>query len=93
MLLVGGPLEFTPYYALIELLRLVISGLTGLLFIYVILSWVQGDSPMAHVIEKLVVPILAPIRKVIPSVGGIDFSPFVALVILQVANIALNYLR
>ncbi len=93
MLLVGGPLALTPWFALIGLVRLVISGLTGLLFVYVILSWVGQGSPIASVIDRIVSPLLMPIRKVLPTVGGIDFSPFVALVLLQVASIALNYVR
>lgn len=43
----------------------------------VLLSWIQlePDHPVRKIVDALVEPVLAPIRKVIPSVGGLDFSP------------------
>jgi YggT family protein len=41
----------------------------------------------------MVVPLLAPIRRVMPLVGGIDLSPLVLLVLLQVAAIVLGSLQ
>lgn len=72
------------------LVRLVISGLTGLVIVYAILSWVQTRSVMADFLERLVLPLLMPIRRVVPLVGGIDLSPLVLLLILQVAGIVLG---
>lgn len=70
--------------------RLAISGLTGLVIVYAILSWVQTQSVMADFLERLVLPLLMPIRRVVPLVGGIDLSPLVLLLILQVAGIVLG---
>jgi len=72
------------------LVRMAISGLTGLVIIYAILSWVQTQSVAADFLERLVMPVLAPIRRVVPLVGGIDLSPLVLLLILQVAGIVLG---
>jgi YggT family protein len=72
------------------LVRMAISGLTGLVIIYAILSWVQTQSVAADFLERLVMPVLAPIRRVLPLVGGIDLSPLVLLLILQVAGIVLG---
>lgn len=48
----------------------------------VILSWVHlpPDNPFVKVISALTEPVLAPIRRVLPAVGGMDFSPVVLLV-------------
>jgi len=48
----------------------------------VILSWVQlpPDNPFVKVISALTEPVLAPIRRVLPAVAGMDFSPVVLLV-------------
>jgi YggT family protein len=72
------------------LVRMAISGLTGLVIVYAILSWVQTQSPVADFLERLVLPLLMPIRRVVPLVGGIDLSPLVLLLILQVAGIVLG---
>ena len=54
------------------LVRMAISGLTGLVIIYAILSWVQTQSVGADFLERLVMPVLIPIRRVVPLVGGVD---------------------
>ena len=72
------------------LVRMAISGMTGLVIVYAILSWVQSHSVGADFLERLVMPVLIPIRRVVPLVGGIDLSPLVLLLILQVAGIVLG---
>ena len=61
--------------------------------VYVVLSWVQTHSVMSNLIERLCAPPLTPIRRLVPLVGGIDLSPLVLLVLLQIASIALGYLQ
>ncbi len=86
-------IELLPVLALFGLVRLVISGLTGLVIVYAILSWVQSESPIADIMDRLCAPWLRPWRKLIPLVGGIDLSPLVFLVVLQIAAIMLAYLQ
>lgn len=75
------------------LVRLVISGFTGLVIVYAVLSWVQTRSVMSDVIERLVAPVLSPVRRFVPLLGGVDLSPLVLLVLLQVAAIVLGHLQ
>lgn len=82
-----------PILAGFGLVRLAISGLTGLVIVYAVLSWVQTGSVMADVVERLCAPPLTPIRRVMPLVGGIDLSPLALLVLLQVAAIVLGHLQ
>ncbi len=51
----------------------------------VIMSWLPVDrrSPLAMMIFRLTEPALAPIRRVLPSMGGLDLSPMVLLLGLQ----------
>jgi YggT family protein len=72
------------------LVRMAISGMTGLVIIYAILSWVQTQSVAADFLERLVMPLLIPIRRVVPLVGGIDLSPLVLLLLLQIGAIVLG---
>lgn len=82
-----------PILAAFGLLRLAISGLTGLVIVYAVLSWVQANTVLSDLIERLVAPPLAPIRRFVPLVGGVDLSPLVLLVLLQVAVIVLGHLQ
>jgi YggT family protein len=82
-----------PVLALFGLVRLVISGIIGLVIVYAILSWVQADSPMADVIDRLCAPLLRPFRRIIPLIGGFDLSPLALLVLLQIAAIIVASLQ
>lgn len=67
------------------LLRVLLQGLMILLFMYAILSWVQPGSPILGTLDRLVSPILNPVRKVVPTIGGVDLSVLLLLLLLQVA--------
>jgi len=82
-----------PILALFGLLSMVISGLTVAVIVYAVLSWVQTPSVLSGVMARLVEPLLRPIRRVVPLVGGIDLSPLVLLLVLQVAAIVLGNLQ
>lgn len=88
-----GTLAMLPVLAIFGLARLVISGLTGLVIVYAVLSWVQSDSPLVDIIGRLCAPLLRPFRRVIPLVGGIDLSPLALLVVLQIGAIVLGALQ
>lgn len=52
----------------------------------VILSWIQLDrrNPLVTITHALTEPVLAPIRKILPVMGGLDLSPMVLLIALQI---------
>ncbi len=51
----------------------------------VVISWVRMDRrhPLARIVYSLTEPVLAPIRRVLPPMGGLDFSPMVLLIALR----------
>ncbi len=51
----------------------------------VVLSWIQLDrrNPLVTITHVLTEPALAPIRRVLPPMGGLDLSPMVLLIALQ----------
>lgn len=67
------------------MLFLLIDLYSLVLMIAVILSWVHvsEDNPVARVVHKLTEPVLAPVRKALPSAGGIDFSPVLVIIALR----------
>ena len=74
-----------------ELLGLLINIFVGAILIQVILSWVAPGTynPLIGLVYKIAEPVLAPARRILPSVSGIDFSPLVALIVLQLLKILL----
>jgi YggT family protein len=79
--------------ALIDLVDLILSGLVGLVFASVILSWLSASSQIQYLVSLLVEPLLAPIRKAMPNFGVLDLSPLLLLLILQVLQIVVSNLR
>lgn len=66
------------------LVRWTVWLVIGLVIVQAILSWVNPHAPLAPAIQQLTQPFLAPIRRVVPLVGGVDLSPLVLIVLLQV---------
>jgi YggT family protein len=62
----------------------------GLLIIEVVFSWINPHAPLAPFVHALNDPLLRPIRRVMPPVGGIDFSVLVALILLQIVKYLLS---
>jgi YggT family protein len=74
---------------LINYLILFINAISQLLFwlvlIAVILSYFMNPyHPIRRAIDSVVEPMLAPIRRILPPLGGLDFSPLVLLVLIQI---------
>lgn len=51
----------------------------------VLMSWIDpsGSSRVSQVLREITDPILTPVRKILPTVGMLDFSPLVALLLLE----------
>lgn len=74
--------------ALIVLVKETLTLLFWILIIRALLSWFsQGRSPVELVMHQLTEPLLRPIRRIIPPIGGLDLSVLVVLVGLQFLNI------
>jgi YggT family protein len=64
---------------------------TILIFAQAILSFVPGArSPVTALLDALCEPVLRPFRRVLPIVGGLDFSPLVAILLLTALRILLR---
>jgi YggT family protein len=75
--------------ALFGLLRLTLTGLTGLVIVFSIMSWVQTHSPVYDLLARLCDPLLRPFRRLIPLVGGVDLAPLALLVALNIGLMVL----
>lgn len=77
--------------ALLGIAKLALGILTWSIIIYVVLSWVSpgGYNPAAALVAAVVEPILAPFRRLIPPIGGLDLSPLIALIAIQALSFLL----
>lgn len=78
------PLLAVLVFAIKMLARVALQALTILVFGYVIISWVQPGSYGHGLLSRLVEPPLAPLRRMVPMIGGIDLSAMALLLLLQV---------
>ncbi|TNF59327.1 MAG: YggT family protein [Burkholderiales bacterium] len=76
--------------ALKLLIRTILQGLMVLLLVYAVLSWVQPRSPVVSTLDRLCAPLLRPVRRIIPTVGGVDLSVLVLIILLQVGLMILG---
>jgi YggT family protein len=80
--------------ALVDIANLLLSILSWIIIIQVILSWLLafnilnvssgGVRAVIVALDRLTAPIYRPIRRMLPDFGGIDFSPLVILILIQV---------
>ena len=76
--------------SVLELIGLVLSILLVLIIANVVLSWVGRGSPTQYMLTEILNPLLAPIKRVLPSMGPLDLSPLVLLIAIQIAQIVLS---
>ena len=79
----------------IQLIYFISEALIIFIIISVILSYVMDPyHPVRRWVDSIVQPLLMPIRRVVPPVAGLDFSPLVLIILIQlIANILVRLLR
>jgi YggT family protein len=65
--------------------NLVLETLWWVVLVRVLLSWFDpaGSGRLARLVGEMSEPILAPVRRILPPMGGIDWSPLITMVVLQ----------
>ena len=67
-----------------QIIRYIITILTWLVIADVVLSYFMSPfHPIRETLDRIIEPMLAPIRRVMPNTGMIDFSPLVLIIVLQ----------
>jgi YggT family protein len=87
-------------FALVDIAKLLLTILTWVIIGQVILSWLLafnvlnihsgGVRAFIVALDRLTAPLYRPIRRILPDFGGIDFSPLVVLILIQVLQKLLN---
>ena len=74
--------------AFVELIKAALWILIAAVLVQAILSWVAPDGPLAGVLNALTFRVLAPVRRLVPPLGGsLDLSPLIVIVLAQLALI------
>jgi len=70
-----------------ETIAQVLNLVSYLIIVAIVLSWIMlakpGVSPVLSIFNQLADPFLAPARRLIPALGGLDFSPVIVLIVIQ----------
>ena len=87
-------------YAIVWLVNTILQLMTWAIILSAILSWPFAFDVINHrnrfvnqiamFLDALTAPILAPFRKIIPPLGGLDITPIVAILTLQFLGILFN---
>ncbi|MEA9445267.1 YggT family protein [Candidatus Fukatsuia symbiotica] len=90
LLIQGGSIALNPYnllFGVISLLKAVGHLIFWVMIIRALMSWIsQGRGSMDYLLYQLTEPLITPIRRVLPSMSGIDFSPMAVILILYLIN-------
>ena len=75
----------------VRILALLLDAYSFVVLVSVITSWLNlaEDNPIVRVTRTLTEPVLGPIRRLLPSTGGIDISPMVLLIGIRLLERAL----
>jgi YggT family protein len=86
--------------ALFDIVRYLLTILWWLIIIQVVLSWLfafnvlntssRGVLAFTHALERITAPLYRPIRRLLPDFGGLDFSPLVVLILIQILQMLLD---
>jgi YggT family protein len=75
--------------AALDLLRYSLYILVFAIIVQVVISWVNPYAPMAPVFNAVTAPFLRPLRRFIPPLAGVDLTPLVLLIVIQIILIVL----
>ena len=76
------PLPMLAYLAAVDLLYVLFNIFIFAIFIQALMSWLPngGSNPMTGLLERITAPVLTPVRRFVPPLGGLDLSALVALI-------------
>ena len=77
-------------FAVKMLLRVALQAAFIVVLAFAIVSWLQPGSTMYGLLGRLAEPLLAPLRRIIPTLGGVDLSALVLLLLLQIGLMVLT---
>jgi YggT family protein len=69
--------------SVLEVMKMSLYLLFAAVLVQALMSWVSPHHPMRYVLDKLTAPFLRPLRRFIPPVGGVDITPLILMLLIQ----------
>lgn len=81
-------------WGLIGVAGLIVNAYLVAIIIMIVVSWVAPGTrhPAVLLTYQITEPVMAPVRSVLPSAGGLDFSPILVFIVINVLQIALRHM-
>ncbi len=81
-------------WSLLGVVGLLVNIYFFALLAMIILSWVApgSNNPAIYLLHQITEPVMAPFRKLLPAMGGMDFSPILVFILINVIQIALRHM-
>ena len=72
-------------YTVLIILSTILSILTCAIIIRALLSWIRSNpnNPLVRLLNQVTDPIMKPFERLVPSLGGLDITPIIAIVLIQ----------
>jgi len=102
-IVLGGLLVLAGYIpSVVQLITWSAVGLIGLvvntyliaMVIMIVVSWIAPGShhPAVRLVYQVTEPVMGPVRSLLPAMGGLDFSPIVVFIVINVLQISLRHI-
>ncbi len=81
-------------WSILAVLNLIVKIYFWSVIAVVIVSWVAPGShhPAIQLVSQLTEPVMRPVRKIVPSIGGLDLSPIIVFLILNVLTVMIQHM-
>ena len=76
--------------SVLQLINWALTLIIWVTLIYVVISWVNPLAPVAPALSMLLRPLLQPIQRILPAIGGIDLSPMVLLIVVYLIQMIIG---
>ena len=81
-------------WSAVRLIGLVVNTYLIAMVIMIVVSWIAPGShhPAVRLVYQITEPVMAPVRSLLPAMGGLDFSPIVVFIVINVIQISLRHI-
>jgi len=82
-------------WALLNVLDLIVKIYFWSVIAVVVVSWIAPGShhPAIQLVAQITEPVMRPVRNVMPSMGGLDLSPIIVFLILNVVSVVIDHMK
>jgi len=82
-------------WAVLNVLGLIVKIYFWSVIAVVVVSWIapQSGHPAIQLVAQLTEPVMSPVRKIMPSMGGLDLSPIIVFLILNVISVVIDHMK